>query len=114
MQKLSFTPINSEVYLFINKSLRAYTLIYVDNNVIAAPNKKITKQVRNVLSKVCPLKDLSEATKFLGFQIIRDHVNNQVFINQTKYAKAILTRFRYKDINPVKTPIASHKELPTT
>ncbi|KAE9577835.1 hypothetical protein CGMCC3_g6237 [Colletotrichum fructicola] len=88
--------------------------MYVDDNVIAAPNKKISKQVRNILSKVYPLKDLSEATRFLSFQIIRDRVNNRIFINQTKYAKAILARFRYEDINPIKTPIASHEELPTT
>uniref|UniRef100_L2FRH2 Fourf gag pol protein n=1 Tax=Colletotrichum fructicola (strain Nara gc5) TaxID=1213859 RepID=L2FRH2_COLFN len=88
--------------------------MYVDDNVIAAPNKKISKQVRNILSKVYPLKDLSEATRFLSFQIIRDRVNNRIFINQTKYAKAILARFRYEDINPIKTPIACFNYLTTS
>lgn len=114
MQKLVFTPVDGEVCLFINKPPGAYAPMYVDDDEIDAPDKKISKQVRDMPSKICPLRYLSEATECLGLQIIRDRINNRIFIHQTECARAILARLRYEDVNPVKTPMAPHEELPTT
>ncbi|KAH0430376.1 hypothetical protein CcaCcLH18_07888 [Colletotrichum camelliae] len=36
------------------------------------------------------------------------------FSTQHQVAKAILARFEYEDVNPAKTPMASHEELPMT
>ncbi|KAF4828570.1 Retrovirus-related Pol polyprotein from transposon TNT [Colletotrichum siamense] len=86
--------------------------MYVDDNAIAAPNRWCIESIRNDLKKVCTLKELGEATQFLGFQIERSISTRKIFLSQHKYTEAILRRFGYWDLQPVKTPFPSHEGLP--
>ncbi|KAK2775876.1 fourf gag pol protein [Colletotrichum kahawae] len=79
----------------MNKDRYTYALIYVDDNAIAVPNKWCIENIRNDLKKVCTLKELGEATQFLGFQIERSISTRKIFFSQHKYTEAILRRFGY-------------------
>ncbi|KAL0938285.1 reverse transcriptase domain protein [Colletotrichum truncatum] len=114
MERIGFTAVDGEVCLFVNHKIKAYVLMYVDDNAIAAPNKQVMMEVRRLLEKVCSLKDLGEATDFLGFQIERDRAAGKIFVSKAKYAKAVLQRFDFDGLSAVKTPMATTDDLPVT
>lgn len=58
------------------------------------------------------MKDLREARKILGMEIIRDRVASTVYLTQTRYLKNALQRFDIDEkTKPVSTPLAPHFQL---
>ena len=95
--------------------------IYVDEILIAGPDKKFLARVNKPLMDKFTMSDLGEVSRILGMKITRDRVNNKLSISQTDYALSILERFGMKDCNPVSTPntggerpLTSQKKLCST
>lgn len=59
------------------------------------------------------MKDIGEAKKFLGLDIIRDRPNKTIYLSQRQYITDILQRFRMQDCNPVATPFDNNVKLHT-
>jgi hypothetical protein len=52
---------------------------------------------------------MGELKYFLGFQV--KQLQEGTFISQTKYIQDILTKFRMKDVKPIKTPMGTNGHL---
>jgi hypothetical protein len=81
MQKLGFTPINSDICLFRYVRDRVLVLLYIDDLLIAAKKYNAIAIVAAKLKKVYALKEIGEVKRFLGFNVIRDYKARKIFIS---------------------------------
>jgi Reverse transcriptase (RNA-dependent DNA polymerase) len=65
-------------------------IIYVDDILVLTEFMKAMLSVKNQLSKMYTVKDLSEAEYFVGFKIERE--SSTVRLTQLSYVKSILDR----------------------
>ena len=92
-----------------------YLLLYVDDMLIASKNSEEIDKLKIQLKKEFEMKDLGEAKKILGMEIIRDRRSKKLCLSQKEYLKRVLQRFGIDDkTKPVSTPLASHFKLSTT
>ncbi|KAI4299822.1 hypothetical protein L6164_033247 [Bauhinia variegata] len=68
-------------------------LLYVDNMLVAGPNKDRIKGLKTQLAREFEMKDLGPANKILGMQIHRERNNRKIWLSQNNYLKKILRRF---------------------
>ena len=57
------------------------------------------------------MKELGEAKRILGMDIIRDRSKKVLFLTQQSYIKRVLVRFGINDAKQVQTPLANHFKL---
>lgn len=88
-----------------------YLLLYVDDMLIAASNKKEIKKVKEQLSSKFEMKELGAAKKILGIEITRDRPNGKLYLSQKDSVDKVLDRFKMKDAEPVSTPLAGKFRL---
>ncbi|KAE8722570.1 Peptidyl-prolyl cis-trans isomerase FKBP62 [Hibiscus syriacus] len=73
-------------------------LLYVDDMLVAGPNKDHIKELNAQLAREFEMKDLGSANKILGMQIHRDRSNRKIWFSQKNYLKKILSRFNMQDL----------------
>ena len=57
------------------------------------------------------MKELGEAKRILGMDIIRDRSKKVVFLTQQSYINRVLVRFGMNDAKQVQTLLANHFKL---
>ncbi|KAH9743311.1 hypothetical protein KPL70_003257 [Citrus sinensis] len=72
-------------------------LLYVDDMLVAGPNKDRAQELKAQLAREFEIKDLGLANKILGMQIHRDRNNRKIWLLQKNYLKKILRRFNMQD-----------------
>jgi hypothetical protein len=112
MKDLGFTPMNTDVCLFVNRVTGAILVLYVDDMLIAANTTETIDEIRDGLQRHFQLKDLGEARRFLGFDIIRDRENRTIFLSQESFTRAMLHKYGFTDLSPANTPWPSKFVLP--
>lgn len=80
-------------------------LLYVDDMLVAGPNKDHIDELKAQLAREFEMKDLGPANKILGMQIHRDRGNRKIWLSQKNYLKKILSRFSMQDCKPISTPL---------
>jgi hypothetical protein len=113
MEDMGFEPIESDICLFRHKELGILVVLYVDDLLVAAETKRLVHRTRDQLRQRFELKDLGEAKRFLGYDILRDRDARKIFISQESYITALLEKKGMADCQPVTTPWPSKFELPT-
>jgi len=89
-----------------------YLLLYVDDMLIASKNSGEIEKLKAQLNKEFEMKDLGEAKKILGMEIIRDRKRGRLCLTQRTYLKKVLQRFGTNEKSkPVSTPLAPHFKL---
>ena len=89
-----------------------YLLIYVDDMLIASKNVEEIEKLKKQMKNEFEMKDLGEAKKILGMEIIRDREKGLVCLNQRQYLEKLIRKFGVHDsTKPVSTPLASHFKL---
>ena len=89
-----------------------YLLLYVDDMLIASRNQGEICRLKAQLSKEFEMKDLGEAKKILGMEIVRDRQRGTLCLTQKQYLKKVLQRFGMSEkTKPVSTPLAPHFKL---
>jgi hypothetical protein len=78
-------------------------LLYVDDMLVAGPNKDRISKLKAQLAREFEMKDLGPANKILGMQIHRDRVSRKIWLSQKSYVKKILQRFNMQDCKPIST-----------
>ena len=68
-------------------------LLYVDDMLVAGPNKDRVRELKARLARKFDMKDLGPANKILGMQIQRDRNNRKVWLFEKTYLSKILRRF---------------------
>ncbi|KAH9762162.1 Integrase catalytic domain-containing protein [Citrus sinensis] len=80
-------------------------LLYVDDMLVAGPNKDRIQELKAQLAREFEMKDLGPANKILGMQIHRDRNNRKIWLSQKNYLKKILRRFNMQDCKSISTPL---------
>nr|GEV81204.1 retrovirus-related Pol polyprotein from transposon TNT 1-94 [Tanacetum cinerariifolium] len=78
-------------------------LLYVDDKLVAGPNKDRINKLKAQLAREFEMKDLGPANKILGMQIHRDRVIRKIWLSHKSYVKKILQRFNMQDCKPIST-----------
>ncbi|KAH9687766.1 hypothetical protein KPL70_014887 [Citrus sinensis] len=82
-------------------------LLYVDNMLVAGPNKDRVQELKAQLAREFEMKDLGPANKILGMQIHQDINNRKIWLSQKNYLKKILRRFNMQDLGAVRRYMAN-------
>ncbi|KAH9782975.1 hypothetical protein KPL71_009140 [Citrus sinensis] len=82
-------------------------LLYVDDMLVAGPNKDRIQELKAQLAREFEMKDLGPANKILGMQIHRDRNNRKIWLLQKNYLKKILRRFNMQDLGAVSRYMAN-------
>ncbi|KAE8688623.1 hypothetical protein F3Y22_tig00110962pilonHSYRG00058 [Hibiscus syriacus] len=72
-------------------------LLYVDDMLVAGPNKDHIEELKAQLAREFEMKDLGSANKILWMQIHRDRSNRKIWLSQKNYLKKILSRFSIEE-----------------
>jgi len=92
-----------------------YLLLYVDDMLITSKSRSVIDTLKRDLSSEFEMKDLGEAKKVLGMEIIRDRRSGKVSLTHKGYLKKVLQRFNIdKGMKFVSTPPAPHFKLSVT
>ncbi|KAE8678570.1 hypothetical protein F3Y22_tig00111403pilonHSYRG00065 [Hibiscus syriacus] len=86
-------------------------LLYVDDMLVAGPNKDHIEELNAQLARKFEMKDLGSENKILGMQIHRDRSNRKIWLSQKNYLKKILSRFSMQDCKPISTPLPINFKL---
>jgi len=68
--------------------------VYVDDLMIVARTKGIIEDFKRSLIKRFDIKDLGEATDYLGIEIDRNREKGTLKISQRKYFEGVLNRYK--------------------
>ncbi|KZV22485.1 hypothetical protein F511_19705 [Dorcoceras hygrometricum] len=86
-------------------------LLYVDDMLVAGPNKDRVQELKAQLAREFDMKDLGPANKILGMQVHRDRSNRKIWLSQTNYLQKFLHRFNMQDSKPISTPLPVNFKL---
>ncbi|GJS67592.1 retrotransposon protein, putative, ty1-copia subclass [Tanacetum coccineum] len=88
-----------------------YLLLYVDDMLIACKSKAEIGSTKSLLKKEFDMKELGEAKKILGMEIVRDQIRKILRVSQSVYVSKILNNFRIDNGKSVKMPLDGHFKL---
>ncbi|CAH9089803.1 unnamed protein product [Cuscuta europaea] len=110
MSSLSFKRSDSDPCLYFKNtaSVPVFLLIYVDEMLIISPSVNAIKIVQKCLCENFAMKDLGDAKRILGINILRDRSRCTLTLNQTSYLEKVLKKFKIDSAQPVNVPLASH------
>lgn len=104
LTSLGFSPSQADAALFMKGSgaERVYLLAYVDDCLIFAPKGKtaVLDQVVSSLKAAFDMRDLGEASTFLGIDIARDRSTGTLSMSQSGYINQLLEKYGMLDANP--------------
>ncbi|KAI3683649.1 hypothetical protein L1987_84161 [Smallanthus sonchifolius] len=83
--------------------------IYVDDIIFGSTRKKLCKDFEILMHSKFEMGSMGELNFFLGLQV--KQVPNGIFINQSKYVKSILERFKIADYTAARTTMQVHHQL---
>ncbi|KAH9698769.1 hypothetical protein KPL71_024127 [Citrus sinensis] len=86
-------------------------LLYMDDMLVAGPNKDRIQELKAQLAREFEMKDLGPANKILGIQIYRNRNNRKIWLSQKNYLKTILRRFNMQDCKSISTPLPVNFKL---
>ncbi|GKB97018.1 retrovirus-related pol polyprotein from transposon TNT 1-94 [Tanacetum coccineum] len=86
-------------------------LLYVDDVLVAGPNKDRINKLKAQLAREFKMKDIGPTNKILGMEIHRDRVSRKIWLSQKSYVKKILQRFNMQDCKPISTSFPTDVKL---
>ena len=95
------------LYILDNDAEQLWLLVYVDDLLLVSPSTNLIKTIKCVLMDNFKVKDLGEATYYLGMNISRNRRTGEMWLSHTKYAAQVVNRFGLADANPAATPLPS-------
>ncbi|GJV45102.1 retrovirus-related pol polyprotein from transposon TNT 1-94 [Tanacetum coccineum] len=88
-----------------------YLLLYVDDMLISCKSKAEIGSTKTLLKREFDMKELGEAKKILGMEIIRDRSRKIPRVSQYGYVSKILNNFRIDNGKSVQMPLGGHFKL---
>ncbi|GJR60183.1 retrotransposon protein, putative, ty1-copia subclass [Tanacetum coccineum] len=88
-----------------------YLLLYVDDMLIACKSKAEIGSTKSLLKNEFDIKELGEAKKILGMEIVKDRSRKILRVSQSGYVSKILNNFRIDNGKSVKMPLGGHFKL---
>ena len=100
--------------VYIHSFFKLILFLYVDDLVITAPRLEDGDWIRGLLHEECAMTDLGPLTGFLGMEICRNRVLQNLHLSQQRYIDNILDRFGMSMAATVSTPSDPHVRLPAS
>lgn len=76
-------------------------VVYVDDALITGPSENIIKEVKDQLHEAFTIKDLGQASYFLGVELLK--TKKGLYVNQRKYILDILDDAGLTGVKPTST-----------
>ena len=108
---LGFCKSNYDHCFYFNNAIvekSVYLLLYVDDMLIASKDMSRIKDLKEKLKSEFDMKDLGNARKILGIEILRVRKENRLCLYQSKYLSKLVDRFEMKNSKPANVPLASN------
>ena len=83
--------------------------IYVDDIIFGATNENMCKEFSECMQGEFEISMMGELNYFLGLQI--KQTSEGIYVNQAKYTRDLLKRFKMDDAKPMKTPMSPTTKL---
>ena len=83
--------------------------IYVDDIIFGATNESLCQEFSKVMQGEFEMSMMGELNYFLGLQIKQG--KDGTFINQAKYTKELIKKFKMENAKPYNTPMSSSIKL---
>jgi hypothetical protein len=80
-------------------------LKYVDDIIFGSDDDRLSQIVSTNMHNEIEMSLLGELNLFLGLQI--SHLDEGIFISQTKYIKEMLNKFKIEKCKPMSTPMVT-------
>nr|GEV18026.1 reverse transcriptase domain-containing protein [Tanacetum cinerariifolium] len=88
-----------------------YLLLYVDDMLISCKIKADIGSTNSLLKMEFNMKELEEAKKILGMDIVRDYSRKILRVSQSGYVSKVLNNFKVDNEKSVKIPLDGHFKL---
>ncbi|GKE10633.1 retrotransposon protein, putative, ty1-copia subclass, partial [Tanacetum coccineum] len=88
-----------------------YLLLYVDDMLITCKSKVEIGSTNSLLKKKFDMKELEEAKKIIGMEIVKDQSRKILRVSQSGYISKILNNFRRDNEKSVQMPLGGHFKL---
>ena len=103
---------DSCVYYFVlSNGMYIYLLLYVDDMLIACKSLSEINKLKFKLNSEFEMKDLGNAKRILGMNIIRNRDKGTLLITQENYIDKVLEVFGLSNVKVVSTPIGTQFKL---
>ena len=105
--ELGFKTTRSDPCLYIRRESNVIMIIalYVDDLLLAGSDLEAILWMKNELNTRFEMKGLGEAKTCIGLEIDCFRSKNILTVTQSKYAQAVLKRFKMSTSNPCATPM---------
>ena len=94
------------IYHKFSGSKYIFLVLYVDDILLAINDIGLLHETKRFLSKQFEMKDLGDASFFLGIQICRDRSRGILRLSQKSYIDKLLKRFGMQDCKPGDTHVS--------
>jgi hypothetical protein len=99
------------VYVAQVGDVKFFIVVYVDDLILVCNDENKLLQIKEELNQKFEMKDLGELHFFLGMEVERNCDERLLHINQIKYLKEILKRFRMEECQPIGVPFDPKMKL---
>ncbi|NBX98326.1 hypothetical protein EBQ81_05715, partial [bacterium] len=110
LKDLGFTACEADHALYVLKErgkVLLMVLVYVDDLLLAGPDRSLMEKVKGELALKFEMKDLGPVAYYLGIQISRDRANRITKLSQESYLAKVAERFFLEEAKPVAVPMAT-------
>ena len=91
--------------------MRVFLVVWVDDILIAAPGEERAAKVKPHLASKFDVRDLREATYFLGMELARDRAARTLKLAQRKLTGELLGRYSLTDARARSVPLSAGEKL---
>jgi len=113
LKELGFTPLISDQSIFINYTTQIIVTSHIDDLLVFSSNSKAIQELKDNLSIKVTITDLGPISYYLGIEISRDYSSKTITLQQSKYLKDILQRFKKENLKSVRIPAILGSKLDT-
>ena len=93
------------VYAKFKNGKFIFLVLYVDDILLASSDVSLLLETKKFLSSKFDMKDLGEASFFLGIEIHRDRSKGVLGLSQKAYIEKVLKKFSMHKCSPSPAPI---------
>ena len=111
LTKHGFKKGSADTTLFIRKDKNSFVVaqIYVNDIVFGATNDSLAHSFADEIKAMFEMSMVGELTYFFGLQV--KQIDSGMYINQAKYARNLVKRFRLDKAAHARTPMAANAKL---
>lgn len=113
LEKLGFKASLADTSLFMKGEgeQRVYLLVYVDDILVASKELAAVERVKRDIGSIFDVRDLGEASYFLGMEIRRDRVQGTITLSQHKATVELIKKHGMVEAVSRSTPLCTSVKL---